>query len=55
VIKVIGMEGEIMPSIFGNYTGMNKNSLSRMIDDLKKKGWCFGKIILKTEEKCLFP
>ncbi len=43
VIKIIGMEGEIMPSTIGNFTGMNKSSLTRMIDDLEKKGMVFRK------------
>lgn len=43
VIKIIGMEGEIMPSTIGNYTGMNKSSLTRMIDDLEKKEMVFRK------------
>jgi len=43
VIKIIGMEGEIMPSTIGNYTGMDKSSLTRMIDDLEKKGMVFRK------------
>lgn len=38
VIGIIGMEGEIIPSIIGNRTGMDKSSLSRMADDLEKKG-----------------
>jgi DNA-binding MarR family transcriptional regulator len=43
VIKIIGMEGEIMPSTIGNYIGMNKSSLTRMIDDLEEKGMVFRK------------
>lgn len=38
VIKIIGMEGEVMPSTIGNYIGMDKSSLTRMVDDLEKKG-----------------
>ena len=38
VIKIIGMEGKIMPSTIGNYTGMDRSSLTRMIGDLEKKG-----------------
>ena len=38
VIKIIGMEGEMMPSTIGKYTGMEKSSLTRMVDDLEKKG-----------------
>ncbi len=41
VIKIIGMEGKIMPSTIGNYTGMDRSSLTRMIDDLEKKGMVF--------------
>ncbi len=38
VIKIIGMEGEMMPSTIGKFTGMEKSSLTRMVDDLEKKG-----------------
>ena len=38
VIKIISMEGEMMPSTIGKYTGMEKSSLTRMVDDLEKKG-----------------
>ena len=43
VIKIIGTEGEIMPSTLGKYTGMEKSSLTRMVDDLEKKGVVFRK------------
>jgi len=43
VIKIIGIEGEIMPSMLGKYTGMEKSSLTRMVDDLEKKGVVFRK------------
>lgn len=43
VIKIIGIEGEIMPSTLGKYTGMEKSSLTRMVDDLEKKGVVFRK------------
>lgn len=43
VIKIIGIEGEIMPSTLGKYTGMDKSSLTRMVDDLEKKGIVFRK------------
>jgi len=43
VIKIIGIEGEIMPSTIGNYTGMDKSSLTRMVDDLEMKGMVFRK------------
>jgi DNA-binding MarR family transcriptional regulator len=38
VIRIIGMEGEVTPSTIGNYTGMDKSSITRMVDDLIKKG-----------------
>lgn len=53
VIKIIGMEGEIMPSTIGNYTGMEKSSLTRMIDDLEKKGMVFRKNDPKDRRKVL--
>jgi DNA-binding MarR family transcriptional regulator len=53
VIKIIGMEGEIMPSTIGNYTGMDKSSLTRMIDDLEKKGMVFRKDDPKDRRKVL--
>lgn len=43
VIKIIGIQGEIMPSTLGKYTGMDKSSLTRMVDDLEKKGIVFRK------------
>lgn len=43
VIKIIGMEGEMMPSTIGKYTGMEKSSLTRMVDDLEKKGIVYRK------------
>ena len=43
VIKLIGMEGEVMPSTIGKFTGMEKSSLTRMVDDLEKKGIVFRK------------
>jgi len=43
VIKIIGMEGEIMPSTIGKYTGMNKSSITRMVDDLEEKRIVFRK------------
>jgi DNA-binding MarR family transcriptional regulator len=43
VIKIIGMEGEVMPSTLGKYTGMEKSSLTRMVDDLEKKGIVYRK------------
>lgn len=41
VIKIIGIEGKTTPSTIGNYTGMDRSSLTRMIDDLEKKGIVF--------------
>lgn len=38
VIRIIGLAGEIMPSTIGLYTGMEKSTLTRMVDDLEKKG-----------------
>jgi DNA-binding MarR family transcriptional regulator len=38
VIKLIGVEGEMMPSTIGKYTGMDKSSLTHLVDDLEKKG-----------------
>lgn len=43
VIKIIGMEEEVMPSIIGKYTGMNKSSLTHLIDDLENKGLVYRK------------
>jgi DNA-binding MarR family transcriptional regulator len=43
VIKIIGLEGEVMPSTIGKYTGMEKSSLTRMIDDLENKGIVYRK------------
>lgn len=53
VIKIIGMEGEIMPSTIGNYTGMNKSSLTRMVDDLEKKEMVFRKTDPEDRRKVL--
>lgn len=38
VIGIIGAKGEIISSTIGKRTGMDKSSLSRMVDDLEKKG-----------------
>lgn len=43
VIKIIGMEGEVMPSTIGKYTGMNKSSLTHLVDDLENKGIVYRK------------
>lgn len=53
VIKFIGMESEIMPSTIGNYTGMDKSSLTRIIDDLEKKGMVFRKSDPEDRRKVL--
>jgi DNA-binding MarR family transcriptional regulator len=53
VIRIIGMEGEIMPSTIGNYTGMEKSSLTHMVDDLEKKGMVFRKKDPKDRRKML--
>jgi DNA-binding MarR family transcriptional regulator len=53
VIKIIGMEGEIMPSTIGRYTGMDKSSLTRMVDDLEKKGLVFRKTDPEDRRKVL--
>ncbi len=43
VIRIIGLSGEIMPSTIGLYTGMEKSTLTRMVDDLQKKGLVYRK------------
>jgi Transcriptional regulators len=53
VIKIIGMEGEIMPSTIGRYTGMDKSSLTRMVDDLERKGLVFRKTDPEDRRKVL--
>lgn len=53
VIKIIGMEGEIMPSTIGKYTGMEKSSLTQMVDDLEKKGIVFQKTDPEDRRKVL--
>ncbi len=53
VIKIIGMECEIMPSTIGKYTGMEKSSLTRMVDDLEKKGIVFRKTDPEDRRKVL--
>lgn len=53
VIKIIGMESEIMPSTIGKYTGMEKSSLTRMVDDLEKKGIVFRKTDPEDRRKVL--
>jgi DNA-binding MarR family transcriptional regulator len=39
VIMLIGMVKEIMPSTIGTYVGMDRSSLSRMVDSLEEKGF----------------
>lgn len=53
VIKIIGIEGEIMPSTIGKYTGMEKSSLTRMVDDLEKKGIVYRKTDPEDRRKVL--
>ena len=53
VIKIIGMEDEIMPSTIGKYTGMEKSSLTQMVDDLEKKGIVFRKTDPENRRKVL--
>ena len=53
VIKIMGIEGEIMPSTLGKYTGMDKSSLTRMVDDLEKKGIVFRKTDTNDRRKVL--
>jgi MarR family transcriptional regulator, organic hydroperoxide resistance regulator len=43
VIKIIGVEGEVMPSTIGSYTGTDKSTITRMIDDLENKGMVIRK------------
>ena len=37
-LMIIGLEKEIMPSTIGIYMGMDRSSLSRMVDSLEEKG-----------------
>ncbi|AKB78346.1 Transcriptional regulator, MarR family [Methanosarcina horonobensis HB-1 = JCM 15518] len=39
VIMIIGSVKEIMPSTIGTYVGMDRSSLSRMVDSLEEKGF----------------
>ncbi|MCQ1536151.1 MarR family transcriptional regulator [Methanosarcina sp. KYL-1] len=43
VITIIGMVKEIMPSTIGTYVGMDRSSLSRMVDSLEEKGFVLRK------------
>lgn len=38
-LMIIGLEKEIMPSTIGIYMGMDRSSLSRMVDSLEEKGF----------------
>jgi len=38
-LMIIGLEKEIMPSTIGTYMGMDRSSLSRMVDSLEEKGF----------------
>ncbi|WP_329957008.1 MarR family winged helix-turn-helix transcriptional regulator [Methanosarcina mazei] len=42
-----------MPSTLGKYTGMDKSSLTRMVDDLEKKGIVFRKTDTNDRRKVL--
>lgn len=53
VIGIIGTEGEIILSTIGNHTGMDKSSLSRMVDDLEKKGMVLRRTDPKDRRKVL--
>lgn len=53
VIGIIGTEGEITLSTIGNHTGMDKSSLSRMVDDLEKKGMVLRRTDPKDRRKVL--
>ncbi|MFY1110759.1 MAG: MarR family winged helix-turn-helix transcriptional regulator [Methanosarcinaceae archaeon] len=39
VLTIIGLTKEIMPSAIGSYVGMDRSSLSRMVDSLEEKGF----------------
>ena len=43
VLTIIGLEKEIMPSTIGKYVGMDRSSLSRMVDSLEEKGFVWRK------------
>ncbi|WP_440955480.1 MarR family winged helix-turn-helix transcriptional regulator [Methanosarcina sp. Mfa9] len=43
VITIIGLVKEIMPSTIGTYVGMDRSSLSRMVDSLEAKGFVLRK------------
>ena len=53
VIMIIGMVKEIMPSTIGMYVGMNRSSLSRMIDSLEEKGFVWKNKDPKDRRKVL--
>lgn len=43
VITIIGLVKEVMPSTIGTYVGMDRSSLSRMVDSLEAKGFVLRK------------
>jgi DNA-binding MarR family transcriptional regulator len=43
VITIIGLVKEVMPSTVGTYVGMDRSSLSRMVDSLEAKGFVLRK------------
>jgi DNA-binding MarR family transcriptional regulator len=43
VITIIGLVKEVMPSTVGTYVGMDRSSLSRMVDSLEAKGFVLKK------------
>jgi len=53
VIGIIGKKGEIIPSVIGNFTGMDKSSLSRMIYDMENKGMVLRKTDPQDRRKVL--
>jgi DNA-binding MarR family transcriptional regulator len=53
VIGIIGTKGEIMSSTIGDCIGMDKSSLSRMVDDLEKKGMVLRKTDSEDRRKVL--
>lgn len=53
VIKIIGLEGTMMPSTIGEYLWMNKSSLTHLIDDLEKKGIVYRKNDTEDRRKVL--
>ena len=43
VLTIIGQTKEIMPSTIGKYVGMDRSSLSRMVDSLEEKDFVLRK------------